>query len=211
VSRGPSRRVLRCPAQRRALSFGLLIGVLAGCQYVPRAVEGVPVEAPWAALPLRAWLAENRAEPEALALCRPPDCGPGLAVAVVRVSGAEREAAEAVLQHPDRLARALEGPGGKTRPVATVASATPIREADATGFVLSLGRRDGSKPPAFGAALGRRHGGDLRIVLAIGEDAGHVEAAARRVARQHLEARGPLSSGRSAAKAVADSSRTEAP
>ena len=42
------------------------------CGYIPRPVAGVPPGAPWEALPLRKWLAEERAEPVALSFCAPP-------------------------------------------------------------------------------------------------------------------------------------------
>ncbi|HEX2136138.1 MAG TPA: hypothetical protein VHG30_09585 [Microvirga sp.] len=51
------------------------------------------------------------------------------------------------------------------------------------------GYPDGSRP-ALGAALGRRSGPDLRVVLVIGREAEAVETTARRVAREHLGASG---------------------
>jgi hypothetical protein len=188
VIRTAARRLSRCPAPGRALSFGALLGALAACAYIPRPVEGVPPGAPWAALPLRSFLAEDRAEPEAMAICRPPECSPGLAVAVVRLRGRAAEEAEAVLRQPDRLARALEEPGGKARKVQSSATVSPVDEEGYRGFALTLGRRDGSKRPAYGEALGRRIGAELRVVLVIGESPESVDATARRVAREHLGA-----------------------
>ena len=40
------------------------------------------------------------------------------------------------------------------------------------GFAIDLAPADGSKPPAYGAAFGRREGEALDVVLVIGEDAG---------------------------------------
>jgi hypothetical protein len=45
---------------------------------------------------------------------------------------------------------------------------------------------DGQKAPAFGAALGKRSGGDLEVVLVIGLSAEAVEQTARRVAAREL-------------------------
>src|SRR4028119_1299958 len=64
---------------------------LDACGYIARPVEGVPAGAPWEALPLRKWLAEDRAEPQALAFCAPPECSPGLAVSVVRLKGRDAQ------------------------------------------------------------------------------------------------------------------------
>src|SRR3712207_49644 len=86
----------------------LLAALLAACNLYPRAVQGVPVGEPWFALPLGEWLGEGRAEPEAMAACRPPACGPGLAVSVVRVSRTDAAVAERLLADPAPLARALE-------------------------------------------------------------------------------------------------------
>jgi hypothetical protein len=152
-------------------------------------VAGIPSREPWFALPLGEWLGEGRAEPEALAVCRPPACAPGLAVAVLHLSGPDAEAAARVLGRPEPLARALAAPRDKLpkgkAPVAMVASVTPFVAEGARGFTLALSRRDGSRP-AFGAALGRPFGPDIKVVLVIGEDAAAVEDAARRAARENL-------------------------
>jgi hypothetical protein len=186
VSRAASVASIPCPALGRASSFGLLLGALWGCSYIPRPVEGVPVEAPWAALPLRGWLAEDRIEPEAMAMCGPPECRPGLLVAVLKLAGREADEAEAVLRRPERLAHALMAAGEKPRAVASYAEVSALAEDASRGFFLTLGRKDGTKRPAFGAALGQRAGSDLRLVVVIGEEPDAVEAAARRVARRHL-------------------------
>ncbi len=126
------RTAFRCPAPRRAFACGVLLGALAACHFSPRAVEGVPFTEPWLVLPLNRWLAEDRAEPEAMAVCRPPVCGPGLVVGVVRLVGREAEIGDAVLSDPGKLVRALvtpkelqgtrsrdrlrQDPGGRCRP-----------------------------------------------------------------------------------------------
>ncbi|HEY8384164.1 MAG TPA: hypothetical protein VIL09_18640 [Microvirga sp.] len=171
--------------------LGALMAGLAGCGWYPRPIAGVPPGAPWIHLPVGRFLAEDRAEPEALALCPRPECGPPLAVGVVRLTGAEADLAEAVLARPDRLAEALaEGTLRPTRgrppsKVRSTTSATRLTMGEARGFSLALSRLDGSRA-AFGAALGRRLGDTLTIVLVIGEDPSVVERTARDVAAGHL-------------------------
>jgi hypothetical protein len=160
--------------------------ILSGCGYFPRAVEGVPPGEPWAALPLRKWLAEGRAEPQAMAFCAPPECKPGLAVGVVRLTGEDAVTAEAILKQPERLARALRSPAGRAEPVTTVISVRRLEDGSRHGFAISLAPANGRKPPAYGAALGQRFGSDLQLVLVIGDDAQAVEATARRVAIREL-------------------------
>jgi hypothetical protein len=179
------RNLLRCPAPRRAFACGAAIAALAGCHLVPRAVEGVPFSDPWLVLPLNEWLAEERAEPEAIALCRPPVCGPGLVVAVVRLTGAEADRAEAVLRDPARLAKALGAPRDPRPRFPARASAKRLDAGRARGFTVALARADGSRA-AYGAAVGQRSGADLSVAIVIGEDPGSVEETARRVAREHL-------------------------
>ncbi len=188
MSRVGLTRLLQCPASRRALSFGLAAGLLAvsACGYVPRPVAGLPPGAPWEALPLRKWLAEDRAEPEALSFCAPPECRPGLAAIVVRLSGKDAEITDGVLKDPERLARALRSPAGRTKPVKTMVSVEPMKEAAAYGFAISLAPADEGKVPAYGAALGRRVGEDLRLVLVVGEAPDAVQSTVREVAVREL-------------------------
>ncbi len=159
---------------------------LASCGYIPRPVAGVPPGAPWQALPLRKWLAEDRAEPMALSFCAPPECGPGLAVGVIRLTGKEARITEAVLQDPERLARALRSPAGRDKPVKASITVERLKDAPYPGFVMTLAPIDGGKAPAFGAALGKRSGEDLEVVLVIGETAETVQQTARQVAAREL-------------------------
>jgi hypothetical protein len=129
-----------------------------------------------------------------MAICRPPVCGPGLVVGVVRLAGREADAAVAILRDPGRLARSLSipkpsKPRDSTPAARTTASATHLEEGAARGFALTLRRPDGSRP-AYGAVLGQRVGPDPRLVLVIGEEFAAVEDAARRVAREHLDSTG---------------------
>jgi hypothetical protein len=186
----------RCPALGRAPLL-LLAGSLAACSAYPRPVEGLS-PATWLDLPLRRWLAEDRAEPLAVAVCRLPECGPDMVVAVVAIHGPDADAAEAILNHPERLAGALRARSedrSSAKPApgthATAAAAHPVRDGPLKGFSLSMSRADGSRA-VFGTALGHRTGSDLRVVLAIGADPQVVEATARRAARANLPAEGNL-------------------
>lgn len=189
------RSALAHPLLAGALVGALLAG-LAGCGWYPRTIAGVPPGAPWVHLPVSRFLAEDRAEPEALALCPRPDCGPPLAVGVVHLVGPEADRAEAVLASPDRLAQALSrprDPADKGRlgraapmaPVRSIAAASRLTVGTARGFALSLSRADGTRP-VHGAALGQRTGDRLTVVLVIGEDPAVVERMARDVAAGRL-------------------------
>lgn len=159
---------------------------LAGCDYLPRTVAGLPSDTSWDALPLRKWLAEDRAEPIALSFCAQPSCSPGLAVSVIRLKGKDAQVTEAILKDPERLARALRSPVDREKPVQTEVSVERLRSAPYPGFTISLAPMDGKKPPAFGAALGRRSGEDLVVVLVIGLSPELVQQTARDVAAREL-------------------------
>jgi len=182
-------RTIRCPALRRASSFGLLAGiiVLAGCGYIPRPVAGLPPGEPWGALPLRKWLAEDRAEPVALSFCAPPECRPGLVAGVIRLTGRDARIADEVLRDPERLARALRSPAGREKPARTVVSVERLREGAGYGFAIELAPADGGKRPAYGVAVGKPQGEDVVVVLVIGEDPGSVRSAALQAAARELE------------------------
>jgi hypothetical protein len=182
-----SRLTIQCPAFRRALSFGLVILALSACGYIPRPVEGVPPGAPWEALPLRKWLAEDRAEPQALAFCAPPECRPGLVVSVIDLKGRDADISEAVLKDPARLASAIGShPRDGSKPH-TIVTAHPIADSTYRGFAISLAPSDGSKSPAYGAAFGLRTGETLKLVLVIGDDEPSVLATLRQVAERELK------------------------
>jgi hypothetical protein len=174
----------------RLLRFSLLILALglslASCGYIPRQVAGLPVDASWDALPLRKWLAEDRSEPVALAFCAPPECSPGLAVSVVRLTGKDADITEAVLKDPERLARALRSPAGRNKPVKTHITVERLTDGLYPGFAIDLAPADGSKRPAYGAAFGRREGETLSVVLVIGEIQDAVRETARQVAAREL-------------------------
>ncbi|WP_116530671.1 hypothetical protein [Microvirga sp. KLBC 81] len=167
--------------------LGLAFGIgLASCDYIPRTVAGLPSDTSWDALPLRKWLAEDRAEPIALSFCAPPSCSPGLAVSVIRLKGKDAQITEALLKDPERLARALRSPADQDKPVRTDISVDRLKDGPYPGFTITLAPMDGKKPPAFGAALGKRSGEDLEVVLAIGQSAEVVRQTAHEVAAREL-------------------------
>lgn len=172
----------------RLLSRSLLLLALGltGCDYLPRTVAGLQADASWDSLPLRKWLAEDRAEPIALSFCAPPACSLGLAVSVVRLKGRDAQVTEALLKDPERLARALRSPAGRGKPVKSTISVERLRGSPYAGFTITLAPIEGSKPPAYGAALGRRSGEDLDVVLVIGQSADAVEQTVREVAAREL-------------------------
>ena len=175
------------------LVAGFVLGIaLAACAALPRTVDGLPDPSAWESLPLSDWLAEDRAEPEAVALCE--TCSAGMTVGIVRLSGPSAREAEAELRDPGRLVRLLEArdsraghPGARpARRVVVKSSARPFQAAGASGFLLALWRADGAKPAVQGAALGRKDGDGLTIVLVIGTDAGAVETLATRIAKDRF-------------------------
>jgi hypothetical protein len=171
---------------RFSFPFLALALSVASCGYIPRQVAGLSVDASWDALPLRKWLAEDRAEPVALAFCAPPECGPGLTVGVIRLSGKDADITEAVLKDPERLARALRSPAGRDKPVKAQITVERLRDGPYPGFAIDLAPADGGKRPAYGAAFGRRKGETLSVVLVIGEVQDAVLATAREVAAREL-------------------------
>jgi hypothetical protein len=166
-----------------ALTIALAV---ASCGYIPRPVAGVPPGTPWDALPLRKWLAEDRAEPIALSFCAPPECSPGLAVSVIRLTGKDGDMTEALLKDPERLARGLRSPAGRAKPVKTRITVERLRDDPFPGFTIDLAPSDGGKRSAFGAAFGKREGETLSVVLVIGEAQDAVLATARQVAAREL-------------------------
>jgi hypothetical protein len=167
-------------------SLPILALSVASCGYIPRQVAGLPSDRPWDALPLRKWLAEDRAEPMALAFCAPPECGPGLMVGVIRLTGKDADITDALLKDPERLARALRSPAGRDKPIKTRISVERLRDAPYPGFTIDLAPADEGKKPAYGAALGKRSGQDLEIVLVIGEVPEIVRETAKDVAAREL-------------------------
>lgn len=169
----------------------------AACTSVPRQLDGVPAEAPYMALPLRSWLAEDRIEPTALVACASEECPQRIAVGVFRATGREADVLAATLKDPQALARALRArkplsPAARALPkktpqkprVQTAVEARPLEDGDVSGFTLAMRRADGEGRQAYGAALGRRSGDTLEVVLVVGDDEGAVAATAVRVARE---------------------------
>jgi len=165
----------------------LLVTVsVVGCDYLPRTVAGLPADASWDALPLRKWLAEDRAEPIALSFCAPPQCSPGIAVGVIRLKGRDAQITESLLKDPERLARGLLSPVDRKKPVRTAIAVERLKDTPYPGFAITLSPMDGDKRPAYGAAAGRRSGEDLDVVLAIGLSQEVVQQSVREAAAREL-------------------------
>jgi hypothetical protein len=176
---------------RRLIPLALPL-LLLGCISAPRGIEGVSADEHWVALPLRGWLAEGRGHPEAVIACLTADCPRKLMVALVTLTGSEARDAEAVLREPERLAAHLRARDRADRDkrraaIRTEVSARSVGTAALPGFAITLGRADGSRAPAHGAAFGRLEGETLRLVLAVGDDAEATLGAARQAAAARLE------------------------
>ncbi len=175
---------------RVVLSLAALLA-LGACAYAPRGLEGVSGGEGWTALPLRGWLAEGRARPEAIVACLTADCPHRLAVALITLQGEDARTAEAVLRDPERLAAHLRerdeaDKDPRRAKVRSEVRARAIGTADAPGFAITLGRADGTRPPAHAAAQGRLRGESLELLLAVGDDEAATLAALRGAADTRL-------------------------
>jgi hypothetical protein len=159
---------------------------LAGCIWLPAAVEGLPAGGSWVALPLRGWIAEGGVRAEGIAGCFSSECAPRVAVGIFSATGAEARTLQAVLREPQRLVRfiAERGAAGtdpRRRGIRTVATVERLREGAASGFSAALMREDGSRA-AHAAVLGAETREGLRLALVIGESPEGVRMTAREVA-----------------------------
>jgi hypothetical protein len=100
--------------------------------------------------------------------------------------GRDAAITDAVLKDPERLARALRSPAGRDKPVKTRITVERLTDAPYPGFAINLAPADGSKPPAYGAAFGKREGTTLSVVLVIGEAQDAVRETAKQVAAREL-------------------------
>jgi hypothetical protein len=170
----------------RLAAAALGLAGLAGCIWMPVAVEGLPAGGSWVALPLRGWIAEGDVRAEGIAGCFSAECAPRVAIGIFSATGAEARALQAVLREPERLARFIAArDAADTNPrrqgVRTVATVERLREGAASGFLAALMREDGSRA-AHAAVLGRETRDGLRLALVIGESPEGVRMTAREVA-----------------------------
>ncbi|KAA2241264.1 hypothetical protein [Salinarimonas soli] len=176
---------------RRLAPLLAALALLAGCAYAPRGLEGVPEGEGWVAFPLRGWLAEGRGRPEAMVACLSAACPHRLAVALITLSGDDAATTAQVLRDPERLGRYLRGRDrADTDPrraaIRTQVAVRALREEGLPGFAITLSRADGARPPAYGGAVGRIEGDELRVVLAAGDDEAAVLAGLRGVVAARL-------------------------
>ncbi len=194
---------------RLAVACALLVGVpLTGCTPLGTRVAGIDSVdlrrmaerdggAAWLALPMGRWLGTrpNVGRPEAVIACLAPTCENRLVVAVLRLEGETADLAERDLRNPQMLARGIAAQAQEQAEERAAANASAPSRIDIDvaaldlddlrGFTMTLsdGRARGSA--AHGAAVGRREGRDLRVILAIGDDMQVVRAA---LAQIHAEA-----------------------
>lgn len=136
----------------------------------------------WLALPMSKWLGtrENVGRPEAVIACIAPTCRNRLVVAVFRLEGETADLAERDLRDPQMLARGLAAqaaahadPGSGSVDI----DIAPHMLEELAGFTISLSAPGARGAAVHGAAVGRREGGDLRLIFAIGDDMQVVRAA----------------------------------
>ncbi len=144
----------------------------------------------WLALPMGKWLG-TRAHvgyPEAVIACIAPGCPNRLAVGVFRLEGETAERAERDLRNPQMLARGLatqdDTDGDPAAPGIEIDIAAHSLD-DLSGFTISMRAPQADRRALHGAAIGRREEGDLRLILAVGDDLQVVRAA---LAQIHAEA-----------------------
>lgn len=144
----------------------------------------------WLAFPMSKWLGtrENAGRPEAVIACIAPTCRNRLAVGIFRLVGETADLAERDLRNPQMLARGLaaqESANGETpsQPIDFDIAAHSLD--DLSGFTISMHAPQANGPTVHGAAIGRREGRDLRLILAVGDDMQVVLAA---LAQIHADA-----------------------
>lgn len=181
-----SARFARLPLLALAVSATIALG---SCIAVPRSVEGVPIDSEWLVLPLRSWAAIEHGEPEAIAACLGPPCAERMMVSVVRLRGERAREARAVLADPGRLARGLvemarADDNPRRADVETRIAAEHFTAEGLSGFVVALEGEGARSRSAFGGALAREDGGDLRVAFVLGDSRATVEGALRQLAAE---------------------------
>jgi len=133
----------------------------------------------WLALPMRKWLGthEHVGYPEAVIACIAPGCPNRLAVGVFRLEGATAERAERDLRNPQMLARGLALQDDGDTAAAIDIDIAEHRLDDLSGFTISMRAPQADGRALHGAAVGRREGDELRLILAVGDDLQVVRAA----------------------------------
>jgi hypothetical protein len=190
-----SLRLIR-PASRR-LPFilrGMVIGVvmmLGGCLYgQQRDLTELAQGDIWLALPMGSWLGtQNMGEPEAIAACLVPVCTNRIAVGVFRLENSKADRTEAELRDPQILARMLNSRQNADSDASRAKFDFDVAAFSAgglDGFSLVIAKRGVGEPILHAAAVGRRDGADLRVVFAVGDDAGVVQAAVAQLVEEGL-------------------------
>lgn len=145
--------------------------------------------AAWLALPMRKWMGtrEHVGHPEAVIACIVPACPNRLAVGIFRLEGETATRAERDLLNPQMLARGLaaqDEANGDTAAPAIDIDINAHSLDDLSGFTISMLAQETDGRALHGAAIGRREGDDLRLILAVGDDMQVVRAALAQIHAQ---------------------------
>lgn len=175
----PASRRLPCALRSIVIVTVMMLG---GCLYgQQRDLTELAQGEIWLALPMGSWLGtQNMGEPEAIAACLVPTCTNRIAVGVFRLENNKARQTEAELRDPQLLVRRLnarqESDSEASRQKFDL-DATAFSAGGFDGFSLVIAKRGDGEVVLHAAAVGRRDGKDLRVVFAVGDDAGVVRAA----------------------------------
>lgn len=159
----------------KAGAMAATLAVLAGCAFLPAAIDGVPAALPWTTLPLRPWIAEGGVHADAISLCDAPHCAKGTVVGHFTATGDAARDLERTLRDPSRLKEMLDRMEREKRerlakrPKAPrpPASDVSVRALGDLSFEVIMMRPDGSHPMA-GIVRGMRVGDVLHVTIATG-------------------------------------------
>jgi hypothetical protein len=165
----------------RGVALGCVM-LLGGCLYgQQRDLTELAQGEIWLALPMGSWLGtQNMGEPEAIAACLAPTCANRVAVGVFRLENNKATQTEAELRDPQLLVRMLnarQNADGNASRVRFDLDAAAFSTGGLEGFSLVVARQGDGAAVLHAAAVGRRDGKDLRVVFAVGDEAGVVRAA----------------------------------
>lgn len=174
----PCGRTIRL-ADGGILSAGIALGMLAGCAFLPAAVDGIPTALPWTALPLKAWIAEGGVHADAISFCDASGCAAGTVTGRFTATGAEARDLEDMLRHPARLQAMLDGaererqrrlaalPERQRKALKRVPSRLDVSAIGDLAVKVVIARQDGSRA-VVGILRGERDKDALKVTIATG-------------------------------------------
>lgn len=152
----------------------------------------------WVAFPMHRWYGTRTGvgKPRAVVACLAGNCRNRLAAAVFELEGETARLAERDLRDPQALLRSLtladreardrdETDRRRPRPEMAIEVA-PVAIGDLAGFEIALRTTTGPQRSVYGVGAGRRAGGVMLVVLAVGDDPQVVRAAAEQVRAEAL-------------------------